>query len=240
MTSMSLSDPQGKWSKQIKIIAAVASVIILLISIVPILQTGDSLLDFWKIILPLIMAGFTFGMTGLILNHKRQLEFLKTLPGIDFSFTEASVLLYLYIFIALVVLLSYLLAIFDIARPVLDIIGSVPGVILFVIALLLVSGAGGQLIPMNRDGKMLYRDAVSASRLSRQDIFFSLCGTWDDGIIVGWRRFTFAGMDQLQEDDKTIIVRGEENGEAYVLVLYTPRIRERLSEILNQKIRGNI
>lgn len=240
MSSMSIDDPQVKWSKHTKTVAAISALCILLLSVVPILQAGDSLLDFWKIFLPLIMAGFTFGMVGLILNHKSQIDFLKTLAGIDYTFGEANVLFVLYIFITVVILLSYLLSIFNIGRPILDLIGSVPGVILLIIALFVVAGAGGQLIPMSRDGKMLYRDSVSASRLSRQDIFFSLCGTWDDGIIVGWRRFTFAGMQQIEEDDKTLLVRGKEGDEAYVLVLYTPRIQERLSELLHQKIKTNI
>ena len=111
---------------------------------------------------------------------------------------------------------------------------SAPNFFIFVAALAAVAGSCGQLIRSEEDGHFVYRDSLSPSRFSRQDIFYSQMGSFDDGFILGTKDFRLSKVDKVSLRTKSIVLGGHEEAGDYLLQIYTPRIQKFLRKKLQE------
>lgn len=225
------------WNEKSKKLAWIAGAIMLVLSSLAMHFGEHQLLPFWQYTLPLLAAAFAFGMVGMITNHFRRTASLQTLPDLDYPVKTLYFMgiIYIYLFISINgIYFSSLLnadGFFD------GVFNHWINYLLILISLSLVASGGGQVLISKQEDGLVYRDTVSKSKLSRQDIFFSLCGYWRDGFIIGWKLFPFEKMESIEEDKFALTVRGIEDDQRYALVIYTPRIQKKAREQLISRLK---
>lgn len=212
------------WAPMTRRIAFTSGLIGLILAALAMYMGGTTIIAFWQIALPILMAGLCFGLSGFLINYWQKWHWLKTLPGIDYPFDSVARFFGLHVFLFVYVLLAYFLGLLAPDSWLLKILSTPVAIIIFLVGLFVVSAAGGQLIVNEQEKGLVYRDTVSSGRFSRQDLLFSHAGSWEDGIIFGWKLFPYAGMTNLEREKKALKIYGkEEDGLSYVFVLYTPR-----------------
>lgn len=215
-----------KWSKKAKSFAALTAIAAAIFFFLAQRAPQSQLSGMWKLGLPILASLIFFSLSGLCVAQKERIEKLRALPGIEYPFKLLFWQTAAYVFFLLMTLGIYLgltLFPYGILRKIFF---SLPALLLLLAALFFVVLGGGQLIIRKKKDAIIYRDAASPSRLSRQDYAYSLVGHWDDGLIVGWLFFPYKNMRSFDQQASALVIRGYQDSEPYVLVLYTPRIQE--------------
>lgn len=220
------------WKESSKKTAAVAGILMLILAALAMKFGEHQLLPFWTYALPLLMAGFSFGMAGMIANQLSRSQDLQALPELDYPLTLLRLLTYVHMYIFLAITGIYFSALLNQGGIFYNIFHHWLNYMLVLIALFIVASGGGQVLLTKQEDGLVYRDTVSKSKLSRQDVFFSLCGYWRDGFIIGWKLFPFESMESIEEDKYALTIRGREEGQRFALVMYTPRIQKKAREKL--------
>lgn len=225
------------WNAKSKKLAWLAGAIMLVLSGLAMHFGEHQLLPFWQYALPLLLAAFAFGMVGMISNHYRRTAELLTLPDLDYPVTTLQILGVIYIYLFVSISGIYFASLLNADGFFGGVFNHWVNYLILLITLTLVASGGGQVLLTKQEDGLVYRDTVSKSKLSRQDVFFSLCGYWRDGFIIGWKLFPFASMESIEEDKHALTVRGSEDGQRYALVMYTPRIQKKAREQLISRLK---
>ena len=223
-----------KWSRSSKQRGAIAALIVLALAIPAMLASRTFFLNFWRFVLPLLLSGMVFILAGSFFQLLQERKRLAALPGIDYPFASMSVQAALYLYFFLIFTGAYFSLCLDPSGLIYKLIFSAPNFFIFVAALAAVAGSCGQLIRSEEDGHFVYRDSLSPSRFSRQDIFYSQMGSFDDGFILGTKDFRLSQVEKVNIREKAIVLGGHEEAGDYLLQIYTPRIRKFLLKKLQE------
>lgn len=225
-----------RWSQRLRRLAGLAGLMVFILAALTMWQRGENLKPFWQYALPVIMGVVTFACVGLLVQYHDKEQVLKALPGIEYPFSWMRIQMGCYVFILIYVVGLYFLGLLAPETVFMRVLASWPLMIVFVVVLFLMTTGGGQVIINYGDDGITYRDTVSKSRLSRQDILYSLCGTWDDGIIIGWKCFPYRDMTSTRTEKDYLMIRGKSGDYNYILIIYTPRIRKMVDEAVYGKV----
>lgn len=226
-----------KWSRSTWILAIIAGVIATIFAFLAMQNTTSDIIRFWQVVLPIAIGLIGYGMTGFLVNYWKKWQWAKSLEEIDYPFGSVAFFFGVHIFVLLYVYLVYFLGLLVPDSPILKFLSSLPLMILFLASLFVISGAGGQVIINVKPDGVIYRDTVSKSRLSRQDLFFSHRGSYKDGLIFGWQLFPYDTMIAKEKYPKSFRINGKEpDGQDYIFIIYTPRNIEWAEEKLENKL----
>lgn len=224
-----------KWTRKMKLTALAGAVLAAIPAFAAVHLTKAEISPFWSYALPLLLCGFVYGMLGLILHSVGARKMLKNLPEIDYPFQSMLIQLIIYCFLFIFFTLGYFIVLLAPNTLFYHGLLSLPSMILMTAALLAVTLSGGQLIYSKKAEGIIYRDAASPSKLSRQDLLFSLHGSWRDGLVFGFKTFTLDSIDSWEAEAHHLEISGRENGKKYILVLYTPKAIKMCERILKEK-----
>lgn len=225
------------WAPASQKIAWASGAVMLILASLAMYFGQHQLLTFWVYTLPLVMAAFAFGMLGMISNHFIQTQRLLALPDLDYPVRGLQIMAGIYIYIFISISGIYFASLLQTEGFWTDMFNNWINYLILLISLTISASGGGQVLLTKQDEGLLYRDTVSKSKLSRQDIFFSFCGSWRDGFIIGWKLFPYENMETIEEDKFAVTVRGIENGQRFALVMYTPRIQKKARQLLLPRLK---
>lgn len=218
------------WTKKNKVIALIVGLLAGVALFAVYLTPAGELLMWQRYVIPIVYAFVIFMLVGSLLNRMEQYRKLKALPGVKFPFASLVVIMVLLFYFILVIGAAPFISLLAPGTVLHSVFYSWQHFLFFMLALVLLNGGGGYLLLNERPDGRIYRDCVSAAFFSRQDYFYSLTGHWDEGIIVGDKTFRYDEMTSHEEQERCLIIRGNEaeTEQNYALMLYTPRIRKSL------------
>lgn len=224
------------WGKNTQRRAAVVGCLIFFVTYLAMQRSSKEILPFWRVALPILLAWIFFGMSGRFLHSLQMLRDLARLPEVRYPFRTAYLLLGGELILLLFLLGCYLASLTAEASLLMRIWTHPLLLLLMALLLMVVVSSGGQLIDrVQKDGTRTLADSLSRSRLARQDVFFSLIGTYRDGFILGWLYFPFADIQESEEKKYSLRVQGTDRGSGpYSLILYTPRWRRLVMTAIRQ------
>lgn len=223
------------WKAQTRKISALVGILVFVSASLVMYLNYELFVPFWRYVLPALLGVLSFGLVGALLHQKECEQAIRALPGLEYPLHLLLIQKVIYIYFLVCSLTLFFSGIFFPESFIYKLLGSGYNILIILFALVFVAGGGGQLIAKEVDGDIIYRDTISGSKLSRQDLFFSHCGKWDGGLIIGWKTFSFGGIDSFDETKKSLIIKGKEAEGEYTLILYTPRIQKYCRKVLQDR-----
>lgn len=197
--------------------------------------TQETILPTMKILAPLAYLAFVFGLVANWANHRTRTRALRELPEIQFPFFWLTLQEIFYGYYLLLFTALYFWFTKAQETSLINLLFSPLTLIIFIVNTALVAGGGGQLLKHKEKHFILYKDAPSPSRFSRQDFLFPVFGQWKDGLILGWDLFLYSTIHSWEIPKKSLIFHGEREGAYYDVMIFNPKTRRFLENVLQEQ-----